>query len=344
MLRLLPSTAADIVAVRRTYRTTKDVRLRTRAQMVLLAFTGLSAPKIAAVVGVDPTTVRRQLRRYQHAGLAGLQDRPRPGRPRRLTAAYLEHALLAVRRRPRSLGLSFSLWTLARLVQYLAPHTTITVATETLRRHLRAHGMTFSQPQHKVSSPDPDYVIKKTEIDTLRATLRPQDHLYYGDEVNLSLFPTLRKMWAQRGQQVMIPTPGQEQRAYGIGAVNYYTGQTVMTTRLQKRRADVANMLRQLMTRHPTGTIYLVLDNSRTHFGADIDAVLNESHGRLVLVYLPTYSPWLNPIEMLWRSMRYAVTHCELFTSLAELEAAFLKYFAALAQETVCSIIGSKAA
>ncbi len=255
MLRLLPSTPEEIVAVRRTSRTTKDVRLRTRAQMVLLAFSGLSAPNIAAVGGVDPTTVRRQLRRYQDAGLAGLHDRPRPGRPRRLTAAYLEHALLAVRRRARSLGLPFSRCTLARRVHYLAPHTTITLPTEPLRRHLRAHGMAFRQPQHNVSSPDPDYVIKKTAIDTLRATLRPQDHLYDGAEVNLSLFPTLRKLWARRGQQVMIPTSGQEQRAYGIGAVNDDPGHTVMTTRVQKRRADVANMLHQRMTQHPTGTI-----------------------------------------------------------------------------------------
>jgi transposase len=43
----------------------------------------------------------------------------------------------------------------------------------------------------------------------------------------------------------------------------------------------------------------------------------------LVLMYLPTYSPWLNPIEMLWRQFRREVTHCELFVSIdALLEAA----------------------
>jgi transposase len=63
-----------------------------------------------------------------------------------------------------------------------------------------------------------------------------------------------------------------------------------------------------------------------------------------VLVYLPPYNPWLNPIEMLWRSMRSAVTHRELFTSLAELEAAFLDYFARIPTTSVHSIIGSKIA
>ena len=151
-------------------------------------------------------------------------------------------------------------------------------------------------------------------------------------------------MWARIGQQVTIPTPGQEERAYGIGAVNYHTGATVMITRDHKCKADVAVMLQQLLDRHPTGTIYLAWDNSPTHFGGEIEVVLKKAQGRLVLLYLPTYSPWLNPIEMLWRRMRYDVTHCELFTALAELKAAFLNYFALTSKETVRSIIGSKAA
>lgn len=150
-------------------------------------------------------------------------------------------------------------------------------------------------------------------------------------------------MWARRGQQVEIPTHGQDKRAYGIGAVNYHTGETVMLTSNHKRKADIAMLLRALVAQHPTGTIYLAWDNATTHFDGDIDAVLKEANGRLILLYLPTYSPWLNPIEMLWRSMRYAVTHCELFTTLGELLAAFLDYFATIPKETVLNIIGSKA-
>jgi transposase len=150
-------------------------------------------------------------------------------------------------------------------------------------------------------------------------------------------------MWMLRGQQVQIPTPRQEERAYGIGAVNYHTGETVMITSKHKKKADIATMLRALVAYHPTGTIYLTLDNSPTHFDDDIDIVLKEAGGRLILLYLPTYSPWLNPIEMLWRTMRYAVTHCELFTSLSDLTAAFIDYFLTVRKETVRTIIGSKA-
>ncbi len=49
--------------------------------------------------------------------------------------------------------------------------------------------------------------------------------------------------------------------------------------------------------------------------------------GRLVLLYLLTYSPWVNPIEMLWRQSRREVTHCELFDSIEALLDATRSFF-----------------
>jgi putative transposase len=65
-----------------------------------------------------------------------------------------------------------------------------------------------------------------------------------------------------------------------------------------------------------------------------------------VLLYLPTYSPWLNPIEMLWRHFRREVTHCELFHTVNALLAATRDFFDRHNQQpnTVLSIIGSHAA
>jgi transposase len=104
------------------YRTTRDARLRTRAQSVLLAVEqGLAAPAIAPIVREDEETVRRWLKRYRAEGLDGLKDRPMPGAPGKVTAAYREALLAAVRRRPRSLGQPYSLWTLRRLADWGCP-------------------------------------------------------------------------------------------------------------------------------------------------------------------------------------------------------------------------------
>ena len=150
---------------------------------------------------------------------------------------------------------------------------------------------------------------------------------YYADEFNVSWLPTLRKMWSPMGQQVMIPTPGQPKVHYGLGAVNYHTGETVVIIRRRKRRKEVAELLEALLEKHPQETIYVAWDNASTHQDDEIEAVVRAAAGRLILLYLPTYSPWLNPIEMLWRQFRREVTHCELFLTIKYLISASYDFF-----------------
>ncbi len=161
-IKLSPQSDEQLASLNQLYRRTRDVRVRTRTQIVLLAVEqGMTAPKIAEIVREDDGTVRAWLRRYEAEGLEGLSDRPRSGGPSKLTAAFLEQMVSAVRKRPRSLDLAFSLWSCQRLADYMAELTGIRVSHETIRRHLADHKITLSRPQHKVSSPDPDYEVKK---------------------------------------------------------------------------------------------------------------------------------------------------------------------------------------
>ena len=66
---------------------------------------------------------------------------------------------------------------------------------------------------------------------------------YYADEFNVSWLPGIRALWSPRGQQVMIPTPGISKTHYGLGAVNYHSGETVVLFRKRKRRKEVAELL-----------------------------------------------------------------------------------------------------
>jgi len=72
-------------------------------------------------------------------------------------------------------------------------------------------------------------------------------------------------MWSPKGQQVMIPTPGQPDKYYGIGAVTYHTGESVVLFHRRKRRQEIAQLLEALVVKHPTGTMYVAWDNADTH-------------------------------------------------------------------------------
>jgi transposase len=164
-IQLPPLKSDQLQQLNELYRKTRDPRLRTRAQIILLAAEKqLTAEQIGDIVRLSDQAVRKWLKRYLAEGLEGLKDRPRAGTPQKVTSAYLEKLEAAVRRRPRSLELPFSMWTLQRLTDYLAEETGIRVEAETARIHLKKLGIVLSRPQHKVSSPDPDYEVKKRRL------------------------------------------------------------------------------------------------------------------------------------------------------------------------------------
>ncbi len=106
-------------------------------------------------------TVRRWFARDHAEGIAGLFDAPRPGAPPKITVAYRERLFETVRRRPRALGLPFSLWAAARLADHLAEETGLRISVPSITRLLRAGDMALSRPPHTITSPDPEYAVKK---------------------------------------------------------------------------------------------------------------------------------------------------------------------------------------
>lgn len=155
----------------RLYRQTKDVRMRERTQIILLAVEQqMTAPQICQIVRRNDQTVRNWIERFNGEGIAGLYDAPRPGAPATVTAEYTERLLVVVRQRPRSLDQPHSMWTLQRLADFMAEATGIRVSAPTISRLLTAHDIVMSRPQHKISSPDPEYEVKKRRLKSNEST------------------------------------------------------------------------------------------------------------------------------------------------------------------------------
>jgi len=98
---------------------------------------------------------------------------------------------------------------------------------------------------------------------------------------------------------------------------------------------------------YPSEELYVVMDNSKIH---DSDITKThllgnlEKYHRFHRVFLPTYSPWLNPIERFWRFMRRRLTHDYFFETLEQLKRAAINFFAHFAQpnERMLSIFSLK--
>jgi len=102
-IQLSPQSPEQIAALDKVYRTSKDARLRQRAQIILLAVEqGMVSAKIGAIVRQNEESVRKWLKRYEAEGIEGLKDEPRPGIEPTVTSEYQVKLVATVRRRPRS--------------------------------------------------------------------------------------------------------------------------------------------------------------------------------------------------------------------------------------------------
>ena len=112
--------AAELARMARSR--TLGVGLVRRAQIVQHAADGLSAPGIAAKLGLCGATVRFWLKRFNERGLPGLEEDMRSGRPPVYSAEERSAVITAALSRPAELGLPFASWTLDRLAAYLQEH------------------------------------------------------------------------------------------------------------------------------------------------------------------------------------------------------------------------------
>lgn len=287
--------------------------------------------QIAQALGCHVCTVYRTRKAFLQDGEAALQRKKSSGRPRKLSAQQIQQVEMAVAHEPRALGKNFSNWS----AQKLCVHLNLPIHAVTLLRYLWRLHWRWLRPVQRIASPDPRYAAKARYLRRLRRQARKQQiHLYYADEMDVALLPTLSGRWMRRGQQTQVFTPGQNAKQYVFGAVNYVTGALVWLTWSNKNNVGFRQLLNQVLALHENDRrrVVLVVDNFRIHQAKAVKAWLQNHRQQLRLYFLPTYAPHLNPIERVWRHFRRNVTDNYFFRTMARLMAAVEAFLSEMAE------------
>jgi transposase len=125
----------------------EDGRIVRRAQMIRLSSQGVKVPEIAAAWDVTVQTVLKTLHRFDTEGLERLVDRPRGGRPAKVTDKYVEVFKDAVQRSPRDPGCPFGSWTLTRLREHIGHQTGVSPNLRFLSALTAKHGIVYRRPR-----------------------------------------------------------------------------------------------------------------------------------------------------------------------------------------------------
>lgn len=311
-------------------------RVSERIHFVLLSDQGHSPPEIGRLLGYDAATVRTWLTAYQARGLAGLDDAPRSGRPRR------EKHLVAIAQAqtsqpPPNFGYLQACWTIVLLAQHLWQRFRVKVSPSTLRRAVHAAGFVWTRP--KLTLPHRRDPLAAAKMAQLQAALAdPNGTVLAHDECDCHLVPVLRAMWQRRGEQVRVPTPGQNAKRGVFGALDLRSGRWFYRLTEHKRSVEFIAFLTTLLTAYPQGVLYLIVDNASIHTSKAVKVWL-AAHSRLQLIYLPTYSGHqLNPVEKIWWDLKACIAANHGFKTLAELDKAIRQYFANMTAQAMLTL------
>jgi transposase len=316
--------------LQRLDRKTRDADLRVRCRVVLKVAQGLSARSAAREVGCVPSTAARIVAAFLAEGEASLFDGRSENGHRKVDEDVRQGLREIVVATPATFGLQRSTWSLEALALVVARQLEVWISIGHLWKVLRDLQIRWKCAKPIVACPWPAWRRKRRirELRALEAERRPREVVLFADEVDINLNPRIGRDWMLPGQQKLVLTPGQNQKAYIAGAYDPRTGRIVCVDGDRKAVWLFLNLLRALLVVYRSARkIHLILDNYGIHKSEAVVAFLQEVGGKIQLHFLPPYCPEENRIERLWKDVHDNITRnhrCKRLEELLDQVSAYL--------------------
>jgi transposase len=292
----------------RIYRSSKHHQVRQRAHCLILASQGLKVEELMQTFQVSYKTIYNWFERWESEGMVGLYNQP--GQGRKPTFSWEQKSKIRewVAQEPRQLK---------KVVQKVKQEWGIEISTRTIKRILTMFYMSWHRMRRGVGGePNPEeYKRKKAELEELkRKDCEGEINLYYLDESGFSLIPSVPYAWQNIGEYLTINS--QRSRRLNVLGILNRTNDLKAYVSLQSINSDV--VIACIDTFFPTvdKPTVIVVDQSSIHISDAIQDKLPEWQERgLSIFVLPSYSPQLNLIEILWRFIKYEWIEIDAYTS-----------------------------
>ena len=285
--------------------------LAQRARIVLLAGEGLGTNEIVRRTGVSKPTVISWKRRYAAEGTGGLDDRPKPGRPR--TTDDVAVVLATLEPPPERLAVTH--WSSRLLANELG------LSNVKVAHVWREYGLQPWRRETFKFSTDPELETKVRDV--IGLYLNPPDKA-----VVLCVDEKSQVQALDRTAPILPMRPGLPEKAthdyvrHGtttlFAALEVATGKVTDACYPRHRHEEFLRFLRQVAKAYPRKRLHIVVDNYATHKHPDVQAWLAKNP-RITLHFTPTSGSWLNMVEIFFGIITRQAIRRGTFTSVRDL-------------------------
>lgn len=296
-----------------------------RAKIVLALADGLSYREIERKLGASSATVSLWKSRFEQSGMEGLQGQHKGSKPRAATPAMQARLLRRVQQRPDD---GSTHWSCRKLAEELG------LSKSTVQRVLKQAKLKPHRLERYMASNDPQFEQKAADIIGLYVSPPQHAAVFCVDEK--SAIQALDRL-----DPVLPLSPGRAERHgfeyYRHGTLSLYAALNVKTgavhgkTARRHTSAEFVDFLTRLVKKARWAReIHIVLDNLSAHKTPAVREFL-EHNQKVRFHFTPTYSSWLNQVEIWFAKIERAVIARGVFTSVADLSRKLMKYIRASA-------------
>jgi len=294
-----------------------------RAKLILMLSEGASYSSIKLRLGTTAPTISRWKRRFLADGLDGL-DAAHPGQQPTVLTARLRARILAVTRKQPLDGSTH--WSCRKLAAALG------ISKDAVHRAWQQAGLKPHRLERYMASDDPDFETKAADI--IGLYLNPPEHA--------AVFCVDEKTAIQaldRLDPVLPLSPGRierhgfEYRRHGTlslyAALETATGRVHGKTTARHTSQDFVAFLEEVVAQCPTDRqIHIILDNLSAHKTKLVDQFL-QNNSRVKFHFTPTYSSWLNQVELWFGKIERDLIARGIFSSVHDLARKIKRYLKA---------------
>jgi len=271
---------------------------------------GESPEDVAVALDINRRTIYRWLSAYHYGGVDALQRKAAPGRPAKLSGEQMQKlARILHTKNPLQLKFEYALWTVSMIRRLIRDEFGVRLSDVSVGRLLKRLGFTPQRPMYRAWQQDAELVEawRDREFPALaRRAKRENALIFFADESGIRSDHHAGTTWAPKGQTPLVKATGARYSMNLISAINNQGHFRFMTV----DGSVTARVFRDFLKRLIAGVdrkIVLVVDGHPTHRAKLVQRFVEKNKKSIELVFLPPYSPELNPDELVWAHLKTRV-------------------------------------
>ena len=305
----------------------QDAQEELRRQAIRAVKSGRSQALVAKEFGVQAATLNRWWKRYQEGGWPALRKKRRGrrfGEDRKLTAEQEELIQKKiVDHTPDQLKMRFALWTREAVRQLIEREFGVRYGLQAMSLVLKRWGFTPQRPVKRAYEQRPADVQKWMQErypEVEKQAKEEKAEIWWADETAVKPECHFRRGYSPKGKTPVVRQPAKRFHSSLISAINN-KGKMQWMALDQALNTDIFLRFLKQLIKYRRQKIILIVDNLRVHHSHIVKEWVQKHKNRIELVYLPSYSPDLNPDEYLNNDLKQNVTKEKVPANKQELDA-----------------------